>query len=173
MSCLNSFYRLRRALRNVKDATNSNIFMSNNEDTLISNIRPRGKTYDDNVHQLISAEDLKVKNGYHVTCTMTSIVLLDKGRLTEKMQNECLCYIIIFCTSLWRKHFNRLICIQRNSIQQHSYRPESFTKCLNTLVDPIEILNCFKNFYIIIANDGCRLLFSPNITKILLKGRKC
>ena len=52
---------------------------------------------------------------YHV-CTLVSerwilcslYFLLDKGRVAENLQKECLCYFIIFSTSLWRNHFNHI-----------------------------------------------------------------
>ena len=34
--------------------------------------------------------------------------LLDKGRVVENLQKECLCYFIISSTSLWRTHFNHI-----------------------------------------------------------------
>ena len=49
---------------------------------------------------------LQVKDGYHVNCTVSSDFLLDKGRVAENLQKECLCYFIISSTSLWRNHFN-------------------------------------------------------------------
>ena len=36
-----------------------------------------------------------MKDGYHVNCTMSSNFLLDKGRVAENLQKECLCYFII------------------------------------------------------------------------------
>ena len=58
-----------------------------------------------------------VSRGIHVyTCSVVqqSIVwqlkfLLDKGRVVENLQKECLCYFIILSTLLWRKHFNSIV----------------------------------------------------------------
>ena len=36
-----------------------------------------------------------MKDGYHVNCTVSSNFLLDKGRVAENLQKECLCYFII------------------------------------------------------------------------------
>ena len=41
-------------------------------------------------------------------CTVSSNFLLDKGRVAENLQKECLCYFIISSTSLWRNHFNHI-----------------------------------------------------------------
>ena len=35
--------------------------------------------------------------------------LLDKGRVAENLQKECLCYFIISSTSLWRNQFNHIL----------------------------------------------------------------
>ena len=39
---------------------------------------------------------------------MSSNFLLDKGRVAENLQKECLCYFIISSTSLWRNQFNHI-----------------------------------------------------------------
>ena len=49
-----------------------------------------------------------MKDGYHVNCTVSSNFLLDKGRVAENLQKECLCYFIISSTSLWRNQFNHI-----------------------------------------------------------------
>ena len=34
-----------------------------------------------------------MKDGYHVYCTVSSNFLLDKGRVAENLQKDCLCYL--------------------------------------------------------------------------------
>ena len=43
------------------------------------------------------------------TLFLQSNILLDKDRLAENLQKECLCYFIIFFTPPWRKHFNHIL----------------------------------------------------------------
>ena len=38
-----------------------------------------------------------MKDGYHVNCIVSWDFLLDKGRMAENLQTECLCYISICC----------------------------------------------------------------------------
>ena len=54
---------------------------------------------------VISAEAF-VSERYHVNCTVSSNFLLDKGRVAENLQKECVRYFIISSTSLWRNQFN-------------------------------------------------------------------
>ena len=42
----------------------------------------------------------KVKDGYHVNCTVSSNFLLDKGSVAKILQKECFCYFIIYLTIL-------------------------------------------------------------------------
>ena len=54
---------------------------------------------------------IKQKFRWHSTlgATVSSIFLLDKGRVAENLQKECLCYFInVSSTSVWRNHFNHI-----------------------------------------------------------------
>ena len=42
----------------------------------------------------VPAKPLWVKDGYHVNYTVSSNFLLDKGRVAENLQKECLCCFI-------------------------------------------------------------------------------
>ena len=41
-----------------------------------------------------------MKDGYHVNCTVSSNFLLDKSRVAENLQKECLCYFIMYFSNL-------------------------------------------------------------------------
>ena len=44
-----------------------------------------------------------MKDGYHVTCTMSSNGLLDKGHVAENLQKECLWYVFIIYNSIYSR----------------------------------------------------------------------
>ena len=44
------------------------------------------------VHALLALKPLLVKDGYHVTCTVSSNFLLDKGHVAENLQRVSLLF---------------------------------------------------------------------------------
>ena len=61
-----------------------------------------------------------MKDGYHVTCTVSSNFLLDKGRVAENLRKECLLILLYFvnrlpectsaeCKATWKDFLTRWI----------------------------------------------------------------
>ena len=76
---------------------------------------------------------------------MSSNFLLDKGRVAENLQKECICYFIISSTILWRNRFNH--------IKLHMFN----LSCILTKLDRKQVINVLCQVCVFRANRKSKM----------------